>query len=76
MTDLGGDVAYGAVYAQPSEVGTVLEIPLTPEAIAAINLAAGGRFAVGVNVETLRLPRGNEGVRFSLAGEAGYTSWC
>ena len=68
--DLGGDVAYGAAFAQPSDVGTVLEIPLTPEAIAAINLAAGGRFAVGVSAETLRLARGSEGVRFSLAGES------
>ena len=68
--DLGGDVAYGGAFAQPSSVGTLLEIPLTPEAIAAINLAAGGRFALGVNVETIRLARGSEGVRFSLAGES------
>jgi hypothetical protein len=68
-TDLGGDVAYGAAFAQPSAVGTVLEFPLTPEAIADINRAAGGLFAVGVSAETLRLPRGSEGVRFSLAGE-------
>ncbi len=68
--DLGGDVPYGAVLALPSDVGSVLEFPLSPEAIAAINLARGGRFAVGVSVETLRLARGNEGVRFSLAGES------
>ena len=68
--DLGGDVVYGAGFALPSDVGSVLEFPLTPEAIAAINLAAGGRFAVGVSVETLRLARGNEGVRFSLTTES------
>jgi hypothetical protein len=67
--DLGGDVVYGAAFAQPSAVGSVLEFPLTPEAIAAINAAAGGSFAVGVSAETLRLPRGSEGVRFSLAAE-------
>jgi hypothetical protein len=68
--DLGGDVLYGAVLATPADVGSVLEIPLSPEAIAAINLARGGRFAVGVSVETLRLLRGSEGVRFSLAAES------
>jgi hypothetical protein len=68
--DLGGDVVYGAGYATPADVGTVLEFPLTPEAIAAINAAAGGRIAIGVSVETIRLARGSEGVRFSLAAEA------
>ncbi|HEY8154891.1 MAG TPA: hypothetical protein VII72_12250 [Myxococcota bacterium] len=67
--DLGGDVVYAAGYATPADVGAVIEFPLTPEAIAAINAAAGGRFAVGVSMETIRLARGNEYVRFSLAGE-------
>jgi hypothetical protein len=47
----------------------VIEVPLSEEAIAAINLASGGRFAVGVGVETLRLASGSEGIRFSLADE-------
>jgi hypothetical protein len=68
--DLGGDVLYGAVLATPADVGSVLEFPLSPEAIAAINQARGGRFAVGVSVETLRLLRGSENVRFSAAGES------
>jgi Bacterial Ig-like domain (group 1) len=68
--DLGGDVLYGALLVSPSDVGTVIEFPLSPEAIAAINLARGGRFAIGASVETLRLARGSEGVRFSLAGES------
>jgi hypothetical protein len=68
--DLGGDVPYGAVLATPADVGTVLEIPLSPEAISAINQARGGRFAVGLSVETLRLLRGSEGVRFSLTTES------
>jgi hypothetical protein len=67
--DLGGGVVFGALYAQSSDVGNVLEFPLTPEAIAAINLAAGGRIAIGVSLESIRLARGNEYVRFSLAGE-------
>jgi len=68
--DLGGDVVYAGGFATPADVGTVLELPLTPEAIAAINLAAGGRFAMGVSLQTIRLARGNEYVRFSLAGES------
>src|SRR5262245_17023935 len=68
--DLGGDVPFGAVLATPADVGSVLEIPLTAEAVAAINQARGGKFAVGVSIETLRLPRGSEGVRFSLAAES------
>ena len=68
--DLGGDVPYGAVLATPADVGTVLEIPLTPEAIAAINQARGGRIAIGASIETLRLARGSEGVRFSATTES------
>ncbi len=67
--DLGGDVLYSALLATPADVGTVLEFPLSPEAIAAINQARGGRFAVGVSVETIRLPSGSEGVRFSNTTE-------
>ncbi len=67
--DLGSGVYYGIAAAFASDVGTVIEVPLEPDAIADINRAAGGRFAVGVFVETVRLPVGSEGVRFSLAGE-------
>jgi hypothetical protein len=67
--DLGGDVLYSALLATPADVGSVLEFPLSPEAITAINQSRGGRFAVGVNVETVRLLRGSEGVRFSLTTE-------
>ena len=68
-TDLGSGVYYGIAAAFAAGVGSVIEVPLEPDAIADINRAAGGRFAVGVFVETVRLPIGMEGVRFSLAGE-------
>lgn len=68
--DLGSGVYYGIGAAFANAVGSIIEIPLEPDAIADINRAAGGRFAVGVFVETLRLPVGSEGVRFSLASEA------
>jgi hypothetical protein len=67
--DLGSGVYYGIGAAFASSAGTIIEVPLEPDAIADINRAAGGRFAVGVFVETVRLTIGNEGVRFSLAGE-------
>lgn len=67
--DLGSGVYYGIGAAFAANAGTIIEIPLEPDAIADINRAAGGRFAMGVFVETVRLPLGNEGVRFSLNGE-------
>jgi hypothetical protein len=67
--DLGSGVYYGIAAAFKNAPGTVLEIPLEPDAIADINRANGGRFAVGVFVETVRMPLGNEGVRFSLTTE-------
>jgi len=67
--DLGSGVYYGIARAFASNVGSIIEVPLEPDAIADINRAAGGRFAVGVFLETVRLPIGTEGVRFSLAGE-------
>jgi hypothetical protein len=68
-TDLGSGVYYGIAAAFASAVGTVIEVPLEPDAIADINRAGGGRFAVGVFVETVGLPIGMEGVRFSLGSE-------
>ena len=68
-TDLGSGVYYGIAAAFASQVGTVIEVPLEPDAIADINRAAGGRFAVGVFVETVRLPVGTEAIRFSLGAE-------
>jgi hypothetical protein len=68
-TDLGSGTAYAMGVATPADVGSVLEIPLSDEAVAAVNAAAGGRFAVGVSLETLRLPTGSEGIRFSLTTE-------
>jgi hypothetical protein len=67
--DLGTGVAYAVGVASPAQVGTVLELPLSEEAVAALNAAAGGPFAIGVSVESLRLPSGSEGVRFSLTNE-------
>ena len=67
--DLGTGVYYGVSAAFASGAGTILEIPLEPDAITDINNAAGQRFAVGVFVETVRLPVGSEGVRFALNGE-------
>ena len=67
--DLGSGVYYGIGAAFKSAAGTVIEIPLEPDAIAAINAAGGGRFAVGAFVETVRMPIGSEGVRFSSTNE-------
>jgi len=67
--DLGSGVYYGIAAAFAANVGSIIEVTLEPDAIADINRAAGGRFAVGVFVETLRLPIGTEAIRFSLAGE-------
>ena len=68
-TDLGAGTYYGVAAAFASAVGTVIEVPLEPDAIADINNAAGGRFAIGLFLETVRLPVGSEGVRFSINGE-------
>jgi hypothetical protein len=67
--DLGSGVVYGAGRLRKLDVGLVVDVPLTPEAIADINRVAGGHFAIGVRPDTIELSSGSEGLRFSLAGE-------
>jgi hypothetical protein len=67
--DLGGGTAYAIGVVGPADVGTVVEVPLTDEAVGALNAAAGGRVALGFAAESLRLPTGNEGMRFSFTSE-------
>ncbi len=45
---------------RPAATGSVLEIPLSEAAIADINAAAGGLFAVGVHVDQITLAFGDE----------------
>ncbi len=54
---------YGAGTAAPSDVGSVLKIPLSDAAIADINATAGEFFAVGVHVDQITLTFGDETLR-------------
>jgi hypothetical protein len=65
--DLGDGRSYGHWTFTPADVGTVLEIPLGPAAVAEINAAAGGAFALGLTLEDYYA---GQRVRFSEAGEA------
>jgi hypothetical protein len=62
--DLESGTIYGARTATRADVGSVLEIPLSGAAIADINAAAGGLFAVGVHVNHVTLGAGDEGLRW------------
>ena len=51
-------------------MGTIIEIPLCPQAVSDINTAAGGTFAVGIHLETYSGGVVDEAVRISSASEA------
>lgn len=69
FNDLGSGNVYATFVVRPSDVGTVLEIPLNSQAIADIRNSSGF-FSVGLRATTLNLPSGDEGVRFSNANES------
>jgi len=64
-TDLGSGELFGEFEVNPADQNTVLDIPLNAEAVAGINAAAGGDFAIGLKLETL----GNGALFFSDADE-------
>jgi len=47
FADLGGGIAYGSVTITPADFGNLITIDLNAEAIAALQSASGGVFAVG-----------------------------
>jgi hypothetical protein len=68
--DLESGAVYGTGTATPSDVRSVLEIPLSGEAIAEINAAAGGLFAVGVHLDEISSGVQTEAVRWSRGSES------
>ena len=70
--DVFNDLGTGNVYAQTvlssANVGSIIEMTLSDQAIADL-FAASGTFSVGLNVETIA-GQGNEWVRFSSGNEA------
>jgi hypothetical protein len=65
--DLGDGASYSSGAISPSDVGSIISITLSPAAIADINAAAGGLFALGVSATALSTI--SEGFRFSAASE-------
>ena len=70
FNDLGSGNSYGNFTVVPADVGSVLEITLNSQAITDIIAATGGFFAVGLKVDDISSPSGDEGVRFSASSEA------
>jgi hypothetical protein len=70
FNDLQSGNIYGTGSATASQVGTILTINLSAAAIANINAAAGGTFAVGVHLNQITLPSGDEALRFSGGSES------
>ncbi|HKQ50422.1 MAG TPA: S8 family serine peptidase [Phycisphaerae bacterium] len=68
FNDLQTGSVYATFTARASDVGTILDIPLSAAAINDIN-AAGGYFSVGLHCDQITLPSGDEGVRFSQSDE-------
>ena len=64
--DLGSGELYGEFEVSPADQNMVLDIPLNTEAVADINAAAGGNFAIGLRLETLV---GDGALFFSTADE-------
>lgn len=70
FNDLQSGNVYGSGIGTAAQVGSVLNITLSPQAIADINAAGGGLFAVGVHVNQISLPSGSEGLRWSGGSES------
>jgi hypothetical protein len=73
FNDLQTGILYGAFEVTAGDVGTIIEIPLSAEAVSDINIAAGGTFAVGIHLDTYS-GGGivSEAVRFSSAAPGTY----
>ena len=69
FNDLQSGNAYGTGVVSSSDVGSVIDIILSAAAIADINAASGGLFALGVHVDQITLASGNEGLRWSGGDE-------
>ena len=70
FADLGAGNVYGGATVSSSDVGSIISMSLSAQAIVDINAAAGGTFAVGVALlQPFTLSSGNEAVRFSVGTE-------
>ncbi|MBC8351189.1 MAG: hypothetical protein H8E66_04335 [Planctomycetes bacterium] len=67
-TDLETGNSYASVVIQQTDVGTVVDMPLTLQAVADFN-SVSDFFSVGLSVDSLTRFTGNEGVRFSGSSE-------
>lgn len=65
FSDLGTGNSYGGFTVIPTDVGSVLQITLSGEALNDINAALGGRFAVGLSLSSIAGYSSQEAVRFS-----------
>jgi hypothetical protein len=72
FSDLGSGNRYSpGIEVTRQDRGTVLNIPLNPQAVEDINTKLGGPFAVGIRVRgPFTLSAGDEGVRFSYGDES------
>ena len=59
--DLQSGATYGTGVASVSDIGTVIDITLSPAALADINAASGGLFAIGVHLTEISSGLGDEG---------------
>jgi hypothetical protein len=62
--DLGDGDLYGSATVTAADVGSILSITLSSAAIADINAASGGLFALGIDLTTA-----TDGIRFGNSGE-------
>jgi Notch-like protein len=69
-TDLMTGNQYGSNVFLSSGIGTVYTMSLSAQALSDIQTALGTNFSVGVTVDTITLPSGSEGLRFSASSEA------
>ncbi len=67
-TDLMSGNTYGPFVVALTDKGKVLDIPLNAQAVTDINAALGGKFSVGMHVDSLG-GAGSEWVRFSASNE-------
>lgn len=63
--DLMTGSVYGSATVSTTDVGSIIQIALSSQALADINNTAGGQFAIGVSVTSLSYNSENETVRFN-----------
>lgn len=71
LADTAGGVPFGTTVIEAAALsGSILEITLSELAVAAINNAGGGLFALGIHLDSISSPAGTqEGVRFAKGSE-------